>query len=137
MNPLRTLLAASALGLPLITAQAQAAASRPADPWPSSAVLTRLFALPSGRTDGQRLISELRLSPAQTAELRRLARSEAVLAVAGRQLFGRDEATALNAKIARFSTEKDRKVRQSLGGKYSGFRVWVRGWWKAEVGAAR
>lgn len=135
MNPFRILLAASALAL--IPMQAQASATRPADPWPSSAVLTRLFALPSGRADGQRLIRELRLTPAQTAELLRLARSEAQAAKAGRQLFGRDEATALNAKIARLSAEKDRKVRLSLGGKYGGFRVWVRTWWSGEVSGAR
>ncbi|ANE43422.1 hypothetical protein [Deinococcus puniceus] len=136
MNRLHLWLAVAALGLGT-PAHAQAAATRPADPWPSSAVLTRLFALPSGRADGQRLISELRLTPAQIAELRRLARSEAQAAQAGRRVFGRDEATALNAKIARLSAEKDRKVRQSLGSKYSGFRVWVRGWWKGEVSAAR
>lgn len=137
MNRLRTLLAAAVLGSAPITVQAQASATRPADPWPSSAVLTRLFTLPSGRAAGERLISELRLTPAQTAELRRLARSEAAYAQAGRQVFGRGEATALNARIARFSAEKDRKVRLSLAGKYGSFRVWVRTWWRGEVGAAR
>ncbi|UQN05825.1 hypothetical protein [Deinococcus sp. QL22] len=137
MNPFRTLLVVSAVGLALTAVQAQASATRPADPWPSSAVLTRLFVLPSGRADSERLSRELRLTPAQTAELRRLARGEAAAAQAGRQVFGRDEATALNAKIARLSAEKDRKVRLSLAGKYSSFRGWVRTWWRAEVSAAR
>ncbi|MDB5046205.1 MAG: hypothetical protein JWQ08_2255 [Deinococcus sp.] len=134
MNPIRTLLAVGAVGWALSTAQA---ATRPADPWPGGAVLTRLFALPAGRADGQRLIRELHLTAAQSAELRRLARSEAAYAQAGRQLFGRDEATALNAKLARLSAEKDRKVRLSLASKYGSFRGWVRTWWRAEVRAAR
>jgi hypothetical protein len=140
MNPLRTLLVTSVLGVTLTTLpsmQAQASSTQPADPWPSSAVLTRLFVLPSGRTDGERLVRQLHLTPAQTAELRRLARSEAVLAEAGRQVFGRDEATALNARIAHLSAEKDRKVRLSLAGKYSGFRGWVRTWWTQKVSESR
>lgn len=117
--------------------QAQASSTRPADPWPRSAVLTRLFVLPSGRSSGERLVRQLRLTPPQMAELRRLARSEAELARAGRQVFGRDEATVLNARIARFSAEKDRKVRLSLAGKYSSFRGWIRTWWAQEVSGAR
>lgn len=136
MNRPRSFLALS-LAWALSLTPASAAAPQAADPWPSSAVLTRLFSLPSSRADGQRLIQDLRLTPAQSAELRRLARSEAQAAQAGRQVFGRDEATALNAKIARLSAEKDRKVRLSLAGKYTDFRGWVRTWWSAQVGAAR
>ncbi|MFB9992582.1 hypothetical protein ACFFLM_11450 [Deinococcus oregonensis] len=134
MNPIRVLLVVGTVGCALSPVQA---ATRPTDPWPSSAVLTRLFALPAGRADGQRLIRELHLTAAQSTELRRLARSEAAYAQAGRQLFGRDEAAALNAKLSRMSAEKDRKVRLSLAGKYGSFRGWVRTWWRAEVTAAR
>lgn len=119
--------------LSLILSVTPASALTPADPWPTAPVLTRLFALPRGKADGQRLSQVLELRPAQLQELKRLADSEARYGDAGRHLFGRDEATRLNASIARFNVEKDRKVRLALGGQYPAFRQWIRAWWADQV----
>lgn len=152
MNPaplLLTLLGASTLGSGLAatpahtvstsvrTAQTRAATSRPADPWPASEVLTRLFVLPAGRADGARMVRELRLSPAQVRELRRLAASEHQYGQAAWRVVGRDNAAALNLRLAGMRAEKDRKVRASLGGTYPAFRAWLRGWWATQVADSR
>ncbi|GAA5532001.1 hypothetical protein [Deinococcus aluminii] len=124
-----------ALGLMTLPLGAHAATSP--DPWPGSPVLVRLFSLPAGRADGERLSRTLALTPAQIAELRRLARVEAAYGQAGRQVIGRQEAARLNARIAVMRVEKDRKVRALLGAKYPAFRQWVRVWWAGQVRAAR
>ena len=110
---------------------ATASATTAQDPWPGSEVLTRLFVLQP--TDGARLVRELGLTPAQAAELRRMAGSERSYGQAGRQVLGRAEAQHLNGKLAEMRTEKDRKTRLALGGRYPAFRDWVRGWWAGEV----
>ena len=110
---------------------------RPADPWPASEVLTRLFVLPAGRADGARMVRELRLSPAQVRELRRLAASEHQYGQAAWRVVGRDNAAALNLRLAGMRAEKDRKVRASLGGTYPAFRAWLRGWWATQVADSR
>ncbi|SMB90788.1 hypothetical protein [Deinococcus hopiensis] len=108
-----------------------------ADPWPRSPVLLRLYALPASARDRERLTRALNLAPAEVAELRRLARSEAADSEAGRHVLGRQEATQLNVRIAAHRAEKDRKVRALLGGRYPAFRAWVRLWWASQVKAAR
>lgn len=108
----------------------------PSDPWPDSPVLLRLLTLPSARRDGERLFRALALSPAEAAELRRLAQSEASFAQAARQVIGRREAAQLNKRIAAMRVEKDRKVRALLGSRYPAFREWVREWWAGQVRAA-
>lgn len=113
-----------------------AALAQPArDPWPNSEVLTRLFVLRPA--DGQRLARELRLAPAQVAELRRLAGSEHRYGQAARLVRSRGEAGQLNENLAAMRTEKDRKTRLALGGSYGDFRVWVRSWWAAQLAGAR
>lgn len=119
------------------TAQTRAAPPRPADPWPASEVLTRLLVLPAGRADGARMIRELRLNPAQVRELRRLAASEHQYGQAAWRVVGRDNAAALNLRLAGMRAEKDRKVRASLGGTYPAFRAWLRGWWATQVAGSR
>lgn len=118
------------LALLILTQSPALAAS---DPWPAAPVLTRLLVLPSGKADGQRLVSGLGLTEAQVRELRRLAASEGAAGEAGRRVIGRQEAARLNAKITAMNAEKDRKVRVLLGGKYPAFRSWVRTWWGGEV----
>lgn len=133
-------LAATAAHTPSVqvrTAQTHAAPSRPADPWPASEVLTRLLVLPAGRADGERMVRELRLSPAQVRELRRLAASEHQYGQAAWRVVGRDNAAALNARLAGMRAEKDRKVRASLGGTYPAFRAWLRTWWATQVEGSR
>ncbi|GAA5511902.1 hypothetical protein Dcar01_00616 [Deinococcus carri] len=120
-----------------LTVLSQGAQATAADPWPNSPALVRLFVLPSGRADAERLTRTLALTPAQIAELRRLARSEAAYGEAGRHVIGRQEAARLNARIAAMRVEKDRKVRALLGTKYPAFRDWLRGWWAGRVRAAR
>lgn len=157
MNPaplLLTLLGASTLGsglaatpahthtaqapsAPARAPQSHAAPPRPADPWPASEVLTRLFVLPAGRADGARMVRELRLSPAQVRELHRLAASEHQYGQAAWRVVGRDNAAALNLRLAGMRAEKDRKVRASLGGTYPAFRAWLRTWWAAQVEDSR
>ena len=110
---------------------APAAATSVQDPWPNSEVLTRLFMVRPA--DGARLVRELGLTPAQAAELRRMAGSERSYGQAGRQVLGRAEAQHLNVKLAGMRTEKDRKTRLALGARYPAFRDWVRGWWAGEV----
>lgn len=106
-----------------------------ADPWPQSEVLTRLFVLrPS---DGEKLARDLRLTPAQVAELRRMAGSERSYGRAAAQVLGREEAAHLNTKLAAMRAEKDRKARLALGGSYPAFREWVRAWWNAEVSGSQ
>lgn len=114
--------------LALLPVHAQAAS----DPWPGSPVLTRLFVLPSGRADRDRLIRTLDLTVAQVRELERLAGSERAYAQAARTL-DRADAQALNVKLAAMNAEKDRKVRRLLGAEYTLFRAWVRAWWQAQV----
>ncbi|NTX99840.1 hypothetical protein [Deinococcus sp. JMULE3] len=114
--------------LALLPVHAQAAS----DPWPGSPVLTRLFVLPSGRADRDRLIGALDLTVAQVRELERLAGSERAYAQAARTL-DRAGAQALNVKLAAMNAEKDRKVRRLLGADYKLFRAWVRAWWQAQV----
>ncbi|WP_339095763.1 hypothetical protein WDJ50_00145 [Deinococcus sp. VB142] len=105
------------------------------DPWPQSEVLTRLFVLrPS---DGEKLARDLKLSPAQVAELRRMAGSERSYGRAAAQVLGRDEAAHLNGKLATMRAEKDRKTRLTLGGSYPAFREWVRVWWNGEVSGSQ
>lgn len=127
------------LTIPLTAALLGSALAQPArtvrDPWPNSEVLTRLFVLRPA--DGQRLAGELRLTPAQVAELRRLAGSERDYGEAARFVRSRGEAGHLNEKLAVMRAEKDRKTRLALGDSYPGFRTWVRGWWATQVGAAR
>ncbi|KQR28033.1 hypothetical protein [Deinococcus sp. Leaf326] len=118
-------------------AQPGPALSRPADPWPASEVLTRLLVLPAGRADGERLVRELRLSPAQVRELRRLAASEHQYGQAAWRVVGRDNAAALNTRLAGMRAEKDRKVRAALGGTYPAFRAWLRTWWATQVEDSR
>lgn len=117
--------------------QNRAAPPRPADPWPASEVLTRLLVLPAGRADGARMVRELRLSHAQVRELRRLAASEHQYGQAAWRVVGRDNAAALNLRLAGMRAEKDRKVRASLGGTYPAFRAWLRGWWATQVAGSR
>ncbi|GGN33569.1 hypothetical protein [Deinococcus daejeonensis] len=114
------------LALPPVHAQAAS------DPWPGSPVLTRLFVLPSGRADRDRLIRTLDLTVAQVRELERLAGSERAYAQAARTL-DRAGAQTLNVKLAAMNAEKDRKVRRLLGAEYTLFRAWVRAWWQAQV----
>jgi len=114
--------------LALLPVHAQAAS----DPWPGSPVLTRLFVLPSGRADRDRLIRTLDLTVAQVRELERLAGSERAYAQAARTL-DRAGAQTLNVKLAAMNAEKDRKVRRLLGAEYTLFRAWVRAWWQAQV----
>ncbi len=114
--------------LALLPVHVQAAS----DPWPGSPVLTRLFVLPSGRADRDRLIGALDLTVAQVRELERLAGSERAYAQAARTL-DRAGAQALNVKLAAMNAEKDRKVRRLLGTDYTLFRAWVRAWWQAQV----
>lgn len=116
------------LFLALLPVHAQAAS----DPWPGSPVLTRLFVLPSGRADRDRLIRTLDLTVAQVRELERLAGSERAYAQAARTL-DRPGARALNVKLTAMNAEKDRKVRRLLGTDYTLFRGWVRAWWQAQV----
>ena len=113
------------------------AATAVPDPWPNSPALLRLYGLPTSYRDGERLAQALDLSPAEVAELRRLARSEASDGEAGRHVLGRQEAARLNARIATTRAEKDRKVRALLGSRYPAFRSWLRTWWAGEVKAAR
>ncbi|SEI61898.1 hypothetical protein SAMN04488058_101152 [Deinococcus reticulitermitis] len=117
----------------LLLGPASALAAR--DPWPGSEVLTRLFVLRPA--DGQRLASELRLTPAQVAELRRMAGSERLYGQAARFVRSRGEAGHLNEKLGAMRAEKDRKTRLTLGPSYGDFRVWVRSWWETQVGGAR
>lgn len=114
---------------------APAAATSVQDPWPTSEVLTRLFVVRPA--DGARLVRELGLTPAQAAELRRMAGSERRYGQAGRQVLGRAEAQHLNVKLAEMRTEKDRKTRLALAARYPAFRDWVRGWWAGEVSRSR
>lgn len=146
--PLLPLLGTLALGAPVLgsglaapptPARTRPAApvSAPADPWPGSEALTRLLVLPAGRADGERMVRELRLSAAQVRELRRLAASEHAYGLAAWHVVGRDNAAALNVRLAVMRAEKDRKVRASLGGTYPAFRAWLRGWWATQVEGSR
>ncbi|GGR49321.1 hypothetical protein GCM10008959_08200 [Deinococcus seoulensis] len=107
----------------------QAAQARPAplpDPWPDALVLTRLFRLPAGQADAQRLIAALDLTVAQVRELQRLAGSET--------LYVQGAATpATQAKLAAMRAEKDRKVRLLLGAEYGLFRQLIRDWWREQL----
>lgn len=145
---LLTLLGAWTLGTGLAATPAQAhlaqmsrqtrpAPTRPADPWPASEVLTRLLVLPAGHADGERMVRELRLNPAQVRELRRLAASEHQYGQAAWRVVGRDNAAALNRRLATMRAEKDRKVRASLGSTYPAFRAWLRTWWATQVEGSR
>ncbi|WP_229783532.1 hypothetical protein [Deinococcus sedimenti] len=106
------------------------------DPWPGSAVLTRLFVLSAGRADRDQLIRTLDLTVAQVRELQRLASSERAYAQAARPL-NPAAARGLNVKLAAMNAEKDRKVRRLLGSDYAVFRAWVRNWWQAQVRRAQ
>lgn len=141
-RPLPARAALALLGLAALTA----AGSRPVlggwlhgspDPWPDSPALIRLYRLPAGRADGERLARDLALRPEQVAELRRLAGIEAAYGQAGRRVIGRAEAARLNAELAALRAEKDRRVRAALGEEYPAFRAWLRHWWAGQVGAAQ
>jgi len=131
-RPLPALLL-SALALPALGGAVRV----PSDPWPNSPVLLRLLTLPSARRDSERLFRTLALTPAEAAELRRLAQSEAAYAQAARRVIGRQEAAQLNRRIAVMRVEKDRKVRALLGRRYPAFRKWLRVWWAGQVRGAR
>lgn len=98
----------------------------PADPWPEAPVLTRLFRLPAGRADAQRLVAALDLTVAQVRELQRLAGSETLYVQGG-------ATPATQAKLAAMRAEKDRKVRLLLGADYALFRQLVRDWWRDQL----
>ena len=85
----------------------------------------------------KKLARDLRLTPAQVAELRRMTGSERSYGRAAAQVLGREEAAHLNTKLAAMRAEKDRKARLALGGSYPAFREWVRAWWNAEVSGSQ
>jgi hypothetical protein len=109
----------------------------PADPWPGSPVLTRLFGLPSSRADVARLSSELKLSAFQLQSLRQLSAGETRLARLGEAAQSRQQAQAVNIQLAALRTEKDRKARIILGSRYPAFRGWLRVWWQLQVTKSR
>jgi len=123
---------------PLLAALTLAPGLRAApDPWPGSPALIRLYLLPAGRAEAERLGRDLALSAAEVAELRRLAETEAAYGQAGREVLGRAEAARLNVELSAMRAEKDRRVRALLGDRYPAFRDWLRVWWAEQVGAAR
>ncbi|MBB5232632.1 hypothetical protein [Deinococcus budaensis] len=138
-RPPRARMALALLGLAALTPAGGRAAPAPwpGDPWPGSPALIRLYLLPAGRADGERLARDLALRPEQVAELRELARTEAAAGQAGRQVIGRAEAARFNAELAALRAEKDRRVRAALGEQYPAFRAWLSGWWAEQVSAAR
>lgn len=124
------------LGGLLLAGTALAAAGR-TDPWPGSPVLTRLFALPSSKSDVKQLAADLDLSAEQVQGLRQLTEGEARSARLGEAVQSRTQAQQLNTEISVMSTEKDRKARVILGNKYAAFRTWIREWWARQVGQSR
>ncbi|TSA83104.1 hypothetical protein FNU79_12265 [Deinococcus detaillensis] len=124
------------LGGLLLAGTAIAAAVR-TDPWPSSPVLTRLFALPASKSDVKQLAADLDLSAEQVQGLRQLTAGEARSAKLGEAVQSRAQAQQLNTEISAMRTEKDRKARMILGDKYAAFRIWIREWWARQVGQSR
>ncbi len=120
----------------LLLGTAAAAAVR-GDPWPTSPVITRLFALPSSRADAARLARDLDLTAAQVQGLRHLQAGEARSAELGKAVQSRLAAQQLNLKIAAMQAEKDRKARLILGDSYPAFRQWLREWWSRLVELSR
>lgn len=133
----RGVLGVAALALLALTTVASAVTRPAPDPWPGSPALIRLYLLPAGRADGERLARDLALRPDQVAELRGLAGIEAAYGQAGRRVIGRAEAARLNAELAAMRAAKDRRVRAALDEKYPAFREWLRNWWAEQVSAAR
>lgn len=127
----------TALGGLLLASGALAAAAARTDPWPSSPVLTRLFALPSSKSDVKQLAADLGLSSGQVQDLRQLTAGEARSAKLGEAVQSRLQAQQLNTEISAMRTEKDRKARLILGSKYAAFRQWIREWWSRQVTQSR
>jgi len=123
-------------GLLLVSGAIAAAATR-SDPWPGSPVLTRLFALPSSKSDVRQLAADLDLSAGQVQDLRQLTAGEARSAKLGEAVQSRLQARQLNTEISAMRIEKDRKARLILGDKYAAFRQWIREWWARQVGYSR
>ena len=125
------------LGGLLLASGAMAAAATRSDPWPGSPVLTRLFALPSSKSDVKQLAFDLDLSAGQVQDLRQLTAGEARSAKLGEAVQSRLQAQQLNSEISAMKIEKDRKARLILGDKYAAFRQWIREWWARQVGHSR
>jgi len=125
------------LGGLLLASGAIAAAATRSDPWPGSPVLTRLFALPSSKSDVRQLAADLDLSAGQVQDLRQLTAGEARSAKLGEAVQSRLQARQLNTEISAMRIEKDRKARLILGDKYAAFRQWIREWWARQVGYSR
>lgn len=136
LRPAWWLLGGAALIGTVLAGTAMAAAGR-TDPWPSSPVLTRLFALPSSKSDVKQLAADLDLSAEQLQGLRQLTAGEARSAKLGEAAQSRLEAQQLGPQISAMRAEKDRKARVILGDKYAAFRVWIREWWARQVTQSR